>query len=72
MVDMEVSMKTLASNAHIPSTPEEQTCNICGRPATTVIKGIPECDEHTGRRIIDGDNLEVLGALVAESLRCRN
>jgi len=53
---------------HIPNGANEQVCANCTQPATSVINGIPQCDEHAGTRIIQ-EFPEILGKMLAKSLR---
>ena len=62
-------MQLATVEAHIPNHPTEKTCQMCSRAATSVINGMPECDEHTGMRLLAGENPEILGILVADYLR---
>jgi hypothetical protein len=62
--------QALAFDARLPNptNPSEQKCEQCDRLATSVINGTPECDEHVGKRILDGENPEIIGKLVADYL----
>jgi hypothetical protein len=59
----------MSVDVHVPSNNNEKACQDCTHPATSVIKGNPLCDECVGKRIINGDFPEILGMLVAKSLR---
>jgi hypothetical protein len=59
----------MSVDVHIPIGDNEQVCEDCAHPATSVIKGNPLCDECVGKRILGGDFPEILGMLLAKSLR---
>lgn len=62
-------MSTLtARSAHLPTLPAEQKCQVCSHPATSVVNGNPECNEHAGMRLASGENPEILGAMLADFL----
>jgi len=54
----------MAVEVHYPIGTEERQCANCLQPATSVINGVPQCNEHAGRRIID-EFPEILGDLLA-------
>jgi hypothetical protein len=58
----------MAVEVHYPIGTEERQCANCLQPATSVINGVPQCNEHAGRRIID-EFPEILGDLLALKLR---
>jgi hypothetical protein len=58
----------MAIDLRVPSGENESKCQDCSHPATSVINGIPQCDEHAGKRIL-ADFPEVFGMLLARSLR---
>ncbi|MGA2535405.1 MAG: hypothetical protein ABSF53_05280 [Terracidiphilus sp.] len=58
----------MAVDVHYPIRKDERQCANCTLAATSVIHGVPQCDEHAGRRIID-EFPEILGALLARKLR---
>jgi hypothetical protein len=64
-------MQLATVEAHVPKQPNELKCQACSRAATSVINGTPECDEHTGLQLLDGDHPEILGAVVADFLTRR-
>lgn len=58
----------MAVEVHYPIRTDERQCANCTQQATSVINGVPQSDEHAGRRIID-EFPEILGALLAQKLR---
>ena len=64
-------MRALTFEARLPdpSKQHEQKCQVCGHPATSVLNGIAECNEHAGMRLLKGENWEIIGAVVADYLR---
>jgi len=51
-----------------PTNPHEQKCQACSHPATSIINGIPECDEHAGMRVLAGENPELVGKMITDYL----
>jgi hypothetical protein len=64
-------MQLSTVEAHVPKHPTELKCQVCSRPATSVIDRTPECDEHAGVRLLDRDHPELLGAMLADFLTRR-
>ena len=66
-----IDMPSLTLEARLPdpTNQNEQTCQVCGREATSVLNGIAECNEHAGMRLLSGENPEIIGAMVVDYLR---